>query len=194
MPIQDGYQAYGTQLLFADHATDFENSAPATAANSLVVGTPTNVQMNLSEVANGALWQSAKTGSLAIAGASGVWPKFWLLGACVEHTATPAAGTTCTWYWNPSPSDTAGTGNSGGCSGADAAYSAAGTAQLIRIGTMTLRNTVINIDTRIGKLWTPHLFGSLVFANDAGVAMVADADADEIHATLTPVFDRQVAA
>ncbi len=189
MPTQELFQRYGKQLLFADHSGDFDNSAPATAANSLIIGTPTNVQMNLSVVANSALWQSAKTASLAVAGTSGVWPKYWLLGACLEHAATPAAGTTCRFYWNPSPNVVAATGNSGGASGGDAAYSAAGTAQLMHIGTMTLRNTVINIDTRVGKLWMPHLFGSLIFENNSGVAMMAGADADEIHMTLTPAYD-----
>ena len=32
-------QKYGTQLLFADHATDF-GAAPATAGNSLIISTP----------------------------------------------------------------------------------------------------------------------------------------------------------
>jgi len=186
MATQKVLRKYGTQLLFADHATDF-GAAPATAANSLIIGSPTDVQMNLSVVADAALWQSAKTASLADTGSS--WPIGWRLGACLEHTATPAAGTTCSFWWNASPSVTAGTGNSGGASGADATYTAAGDTQLILIGTMTLRNTVINIDGNVGVLWLPDLYGSLVFRNDSGVAMVADGDADEIHITLTPLID-----
>ncbi len=197
MATQKGLQVYGEQLSFADHATDFTTggtpAGPLTAANSLIIGTPTEVQMNLSVVANGAYWQSAKTASLADVGSA--WPKKWKLGACLEHTATPAAGTTCSFWWNSSPSATVGTGNSGGTSGTDLAYTAAGTSQLIEIGTMTLRNTVINIDNNVGTLWLPDLYGSLVFFNSSGVAMVADADADEIHITLTAIIDdRQAAA
>ncbi len=186
MATQEVLQDYGTQLLFADHGTDF-GAAPATAANSLIIGAPTDVQMNLSVVANAALWQSAKTASLARTGTA--WPRWWKLGACLEHTATPAAGTTCSFFWNTSPSATAATGNSGGASGTDLAYTAAGTEQLIFIGDITLRNTVINIDDDIGTIWLPNLYGSLIFRNDSGVAMVADGDADEIHITLTPIID-----
>lgn len=186
MATQEVLQVYGGQLLFADHGTDFA-AAPATAANSLIIGAPTDVQMNLSVVADAALWQSAKTASLARTGSA--WPIKWRLGACLEHTATPAAGTTCSFWWNSSPNSTAATGNSGGCSGSDAAYTAAGTAQLILIGSITLRNQVVNIDNNVGTIWLPDLYGSLVFQNDSGVAMVGDGDADEIHMTLTPIID-----
>ena len=191
MATQETLQDYGTQLLFADHATDF-GAAPTTAANSLIIGSPTDVQMNLSVVADAAYWQSAKTATLARTGTA--WPIKWVFGACLEHTATPAAGTDCKFWWNPSPSATAGTANAGGASGTDLAYTAAGTDQLIFIGAMILRNNVINIDTNIGTIWLPHLYGSLVFQNNAGVAMVADADADEIHITATPVIDDLQAA
>ena len=186
MATQEVLQVYGDQLLFADHGTDF-SAAPTTAANSIIIGSPTDVQMNLSVVADGAYWQSAKTASLARTGSA--WPIQWVLGACLEHSATPAAGTNCRFWWAPSPSVTAGTGNSGGVSGTDLAYTAAGTGQLIFIGDIVLRNAVINIDTRIGTIWLPHLYGSLVMQNNAGVAMVADDDADEIHMTLTPIID-----
>jgi len=105
-----------------------------------------------------------------------------------------AIGCLSEFYWNPSPSATPATGNSGGTSGTDLAYTAVGTKQLILIGVMTLRNAVINIDNRIGWLRMPDLYGSLIFVNKSGVAMVADGDADEIHVTLTPVIDNLQAA
>jgi len=184
-------QKYGTQLLFADHATDF-GAAPATAANSLIIGSPTDVQMNLSVLANAAMWQSDKTATLADTGTA--WPIEWVFGACMEGAATPAAGTTYDFYWNASPSATAGNGNSGGCSGADGAYTAAGTAQLIFIGSLVCVANVINIDADIGRIWLPHLYGSLVIDNNSGVAMV-DTTADQIHFTMTPIIpDVQAAA
>lgn len=192
MATQKLLQKYGTQLLFADHATDF-GAAPATAANSLIIGSPTDVQMNLSVVAAAAAWQSAKTATLADTGSA--WPIYWSLSACLEHTATPVAGETCEFWWNASPSATAGTGNSGGASGVDEAFAVAGTPQLILIGVMTLRAAVANIQSDFGRLWMPHLYGSLIFVNKSTKAMVADADADEIHITLTPVIeDLQAAA
>ncbi len=106
----------------------------------------------------------------------------------MESTATPTAGFTFDFYWNASPSATAGNANAGGCSGLDATYTAAGHAQLIYIGSLVCVANVINIDTNIGTLWLPHLYGSLVMQNNSGVAMVADNDADQIHAVLTPII------
>lgn len=180
-------QQYGTQLLFADHATDF-GAAPATAANSLIIGTPTDVQMNLSVLADTAMWQSAKTAILAHnVGVNNDWPIEWVFGACMEAAATPAAGVTFDFFWNASPSATVGTGNSGGCSGVDATYTAAGTDQLIPLGSLVCRNNVINIDSAISIVTLPHLYGSLVIQNKSGVGMV-DTVADEIHFTLTPLI------
>ena len=176
---------YGTQLLFADHATDF-GAAPATAANSLIIGTPTDVQMDVSVIAAAAAWQSAKTATLAHTGV--LWPMYWELGACLESTATPAAGGTFDFYWNPSPNATAGTGNSGGASGADASYAIAGLPQLYWIGSMIVVANVINIDGLIGTISMPYLYGSLILVNNTNVAMVADGDADECHIVLTAVI------
>jgi len=185
-------QVYGTQLLFADHATDFA-AAPETAANSLIIGTPTDVQMNLSAIAAAAAWQSAKTATLAHTGTA--FPIDYILGACLESTATPTAGGTFDFYWNGSPSATAASGNSGLASGADEAFAIAGLPQLIFIGSMTVRAAVINIDANIGILRMPYLYGSLIVVNNTSAAMVADADADECHITLTPVIlDAQAAA
>jgi len=180
-------QEYGTQLSFADHATDFDNgtpSLPATAANNLIIGTPTEVQMNMSVIADANYWQSAKTATLVDTGTA--FPIEWVFGAVFEHTATPAAGTTMELWWNSSPNSTAASGNSGGASGTDLAYTAAGTDQLILIGTMTLRNTTTNIDANIGTIVMPYIYGSLVVQNNSGVAMVADADADNIYVVATP--------
>ena len=112
----------------------------------------------------------------------------------MEAAATPAAGATFDFYWNASPSATAGTGNSGGCSGTDAAYTAAGLAQLIPIGSLVCRANVINIDANVGRLRMPYLYGSLVIVNSTAVGMV-DTTADQIHFTLTPLIpDLQAAA
>ncbi|HUT92497.1 MAG TPA: hypothetical protein VMY37_23590 [Thermoguttaceae bacterium] len=193
MTTQAVLQKYGTQLMFADHATDFAGQAPATAANSYIVGSPTSVQMNFSIIAAAAAWESAKTATLAHTGSA--WPMEWVLGAVMESTATPAAGGTFDFYWNASPSATAGTGNSGEASGLDSAIAITHLLALIPIGSMTVRANVINKDSNIGTLWLPHLYGSLIMVNNTSVAMVADADADECFAVLTPIIpDVQAAA
>ena len=184
-------QVYGTQLLFADHATDF-GAAPATVAHSLIIGAPTDVQMNLSTIAAAAGWESAKTATLADVGSA--FPIEWVLGACMESTATPAAGGTFDFFWNPSPSATAGTGTSGGATGVDASYAVAGKAQLSYIGSMVVRANVINISADIGRLTLPYLYGSLVVINSTSVAMQADDDADNSHIVLTPVIPQSQAA
>lgn len=199
MTTQKLLQRYGTQLLFAD-ATDFPSSGlgpPATAANSLIIGTPTKVQMNMSTIAAAAAWESAKTATLVDVGASVGYPREWVLGACMESTATPAAGGTFDFYWNASPNSTAGTGNSGGTSGTDSAYTytASSLKQLIFIGSMTVRANVLNIEAVVGKLILPFLYGSLIVVNNTSVAMQADGVADQTHVVLTPVIpDLQAAA
>ena len=185
---------YGTQLLFADHATDF-GAAPATTANSYIIGTPTDVQMNFSVIAAAAAWESAKTATLADTGTA--WPDHWVLGAAMESTATPADGGTFDFYWNSSPNATAGTGNSGVASGVDSSIVVTGSNlnQLVKIGTLVVLAQVINKNAYIGVLDMPYLYGSLIIVNNTSVAMVADADADECFATLTPIYpDIQAAA
>lgn len=183
-------QQFGTQLLFADHATDFDNgtpSLPTTVANTFNVGTPTEVQMNLSIIAAAAGWESAKTGSLADTGTA--WPEFWRLGAVMESAATPADGGSFDFYWNGSTSATAGTGNSGVASGVDSSIVVTGSnlRQLTHIGSLFVLNQIINKDSDIGILKMPYLYGSLIIVNNTSVGMVGDADADECFAVLTPV-------
>lgn len=177
----------GTQLLFADHATDF-GAAPATAANSYIIGSPTDVQMNLSVIAAAAAWESAKTATLADTGTA--WPDHWVLGAVMESTATPADGGSFDFYWNASTNPTAGTGNSGVASGTDASIvvTASNLLQLTYIGSLSVLAAVINKNSNIGILDMPYLYGSLIMVNNTSVAMVADGDADECFAVLTAVY------
>ena len=191
MATQKMLAQYGTQLLFADHATDV-GAAPATTANTYIFGAPTDVQMNLSVIAAAAAWESAKTATLAHTGTA--WPEGWVLGAVMESTATPAAGGTFDFYWNASPNATAGTGNSGEASGVDSAIVITQLTSLIFIGSLTVRNNVINKDSNIGRLRMPYLYGSLIMVNNTNVAMVADGDADECFITLTPIIPYAQAA
>ncbi len=194
MATQAILQQTGTQLLFAD-VTDFPNSGagpPTTGANSLIIGTPTKVQIDCTGVAAAAGRESDKTATLAQTGTA--WPEYWVLGACLEHVATPTAGETVEFYWNASPNSTAATGNSGGATGSDADFTVVGKSQLIWIGAMTLRAATINIDACIGRLYVPYLYGSLIIVNTCPTKAMGAA-MDEQHAVLTPVYpDLQASA
>lgn len=176
---------YGaTQLLYADHATDF-GSAPATAANSLIIGTPTDVQMDLTGVAaTGGARESAKADLGAIRDVQ------YYVDACLEFESAPTDGGTVDFYWGSSPSGTAGTGNYGVLTGADAAITdtAGNLGQLQYIGSLSVKNAVVNIG-RVG-LFTPyHRYGSLVVVNNASTALRSTATAmDETHICLTPML------
>lgn len=174
-----------TQLLFADHATDF-GAAPATAANSLIIGTPTDVQIDLTGLTDTSGRQSAKTGDLGDPRAS-----LYRVDACIEWESAPTdnAGTV-DFYWAGSPSSTAGTGNAGGASGSDASFThtAGIRSQLKYIGSLTIRNNVINIGF-VGFLQPEHRYGSLIVINNSGGALRSTATAmDETHITLTPAI------
>lgn len=177
---------YGTQLLFADHATDF-GAAPATAGNSLIIGTPTDVQIDLTGLAaSGGARHSAKTGDLGATRA-----RSFRVDACLEFEAAPTDAGIVAFYWAGSPSSTAATGNPGGVTGSDAAYTeTTGTlGQLQLIGAMTVRNDVINIGY-VGTFIPEHRYGSLVVLNNADAALRSTATAmDETHITITPIID-----
>jgi hypothetical protein len=173
----------GTQLLFADHAADFGGS-PATAANSLIIGTPSGVQIDLTGVAaSGGARESAKVG-LGDPRAS-----MYRVDACIEFEAAPSDGGFVEFYWAESPSGTAGTGNPGGVSGSDAAYTVTqgGVGQLKYIGAMPVRANVINIGYA-GRIMPEHQYGSIVVVNNTDQAFRSTATAmDETHITLTPL-------
>ena len=174
---------YGTpQLLFADHVGDF-GSAPTTAANSLIIGTPTDVEMTLDTIgASGVAWQSDKTATLGA-----TRPPLYRVDACIEFAVAPAEGDTVDFYWAGSPSATAGTGNPGGVTGADGTFtdSTGNLGEMQYIGSLICRANVICIG-KVGMFSPEHLYGSLVLVNQ--VAQTFATTADETHITLTPII------
>lgn len=185
MAANDTKIKYGaTQLLFADHATDF-GSAPATAANSLIIGTPTDVQIDLTGVAaSGGARSSEKTADLGD-------PRDvqYLVEACLEFESAPTDGGSVAFYWANSPSGTAGTGNPAGLDGTDAAFTdtTGNLGQMQYIGSLSVRNNVINIGI-VGFLTPWHRYGMLVVVNNASTALRSTATAmDETHITMTPI-------
>lgn len=188
-------QQAGTQFLFADHGTDF-GAAPATAANTLIQGTPTDVQIDLTGLADAAARASAKSGSLWAGTGSDEAALVYKVDACLEWESAPtdSAGTV-DFYWAPSASATAATGNPGGVTGSDAAFTETdgNLGQMTFIGSLTIRNNVINIG-HVGWLIPYEEYGSLVIVNNSGGALRSTATAmDETHIVFTPYVLDQAA-
>lgn len=175
----------GAQFLFANHAGDF-GAAPATAANSLIIGTPTDVEIDLTGVAaSGGARHSAK-GDLTTP-----WSREWSVDACLEFEAAPTDDDTVAFYWAASPSATAATGNPGGVTGSDAAFTDTdgNLGQMQFIGSLVVRNNVINIG-RVGLFTPAYQYGSLVIVNQADQALRSTATAmDETHVVMTELID-----
>lgn len=175
----------GLQFLFADHATDF-GAAPATAANSLIIGAPTDVDMDLTGVAaSGGARESDKLDLTT------PWSGLWTVDACLEFETAPADAGLVHFYWGASPNSTAGTGNPGALTGVDAAVTdtAGLLGQLQYIGALTVRNNVINIG-HVGVFTPVFQYGILVVVNQASTALRSSAPAmDETHIVMTELIE-----
>lgn len=180
----------GAQFLFADHATDF-GAAPDTAANSIIIGAPTDVQIDLTGVAaSGGAREAAK------ADLTTPWAAQWAVNACLEFETAPADGGVVEFYWGASPSATAATGNPGVLTGSDAAITdtAGNLGQLQLIGILSLKNTVINIGF-VGVFSPIFRYGGLVIVNKGSTALRSTATAmDETHIVMTEIIDEIQAA
>ena len=107
----------------------------------------------------------------------------------------PNAGRTLEYWWSSSPSATAGTQNTGACSGTDSAYtgSTGGSidetkAQLQYVGVLVLTpdaDTVIQIQEFI--FFPLQQYGMPVLVNKSGQALEGDDDSHRI--TVTPLID-----
>lgn len=168
------------QILFADHATDF-GSAPATAANSLILGTATDCQIDTTSLAaSGGSRQSAKFDF----GASRA--PLYRLDACVELATTGVDNEFIDFYLGGSPSGTAGTGNPAGLTGSDAAFTETDglLGKLQKIGPLWVHAATLIIGY-VGLVVPQHRYGILVVENSCADAFAATVD--EIHFTLTPI-------
>lgn len=179
-------QKVGTQ--FAFYVTgDF---SPADAGTNYKVGTPTDVLLTLSAVANAAGQQSSK----ADLGATRARAYECLVS--VDYTGeTPAAGT-IDIYWAPSVSTTAATGNIAGNSGVDgvAPDGALGSITLADflllceyIGSMVTHDGISVQNGPAGILVSPSRFGQIILVNNGGDAF--EADNVEMGVFLNPIVD-----
>jgi hypothetical protein len=183
--MTDVLRKHGLQLLFADHAGDF-SAVPNTADNTLVIGTPTNIQIDLTGVAAaGGSRQAAK------ANLTTPWAVQWMMYACLEFETAPADGGVVDFYWAEAPESTATVGNAGGTTGSDAAFTdtTGNLGQMTRIGSLIVVNNVISIG-KVGLLTPKVQFGNLVIVNNASTALRSTATAmDETHIVLNEVID-----
>lgn len=157
---------------FQDTAT----YAPA-VANIIEVGTPTNVEMDMTNIANGAAVQSNK---FDWGNGSDIWAPAYTFFGCIEFfTTAPTTKTTLDLYIGETTNSIAANGNPGFLTGVDGAYT--GTPadltealdQLDFIGSLVL---TADIEFQIGRfgVWAPTMRrASLVIVNNSGQAMAA---------------------
>lgn len=177
----------GTQLSFADHGGDFS----PTAGTTLETGTPTDVDMATTDLADGSAVNSDKVDLGATRAAQ------YSVDAAFELAATPTAGEPIELYWSPSPISAAGNGNPGKPDGVDGAYTGDGAGsvaesvlqmQLIGFFISTDLPTATGVQVAHVGVFTPaHRYGQLVVVNNAGAAF--HSDDVECHVVMTPIID-----
>lgn len=178
-------QKTGTQIIFADHATDFVGG---TAKNSLEVA-GTDVQIDLTSLADTSGRESAKVDLGATRAAA-----YSVMAAMEPVTGGFTTGDPIDFYWAPSPISTAANGNPGQIDGVDgAAPSGAGTLdellkQCIFIGSLICENTADTTQVGVvGRFSPPERYGILIVVNNGGAAFIADAA--EHHVVFNPIVD-----
>lgn len=145
--------------------------------------------MTMASLANNAARQGAK-GDLGATRAA----RFSVLVE-INMNVAPASGATVEFYWSSSPSGTAGTQNTGACSGTDAAYTgSAGDSmddtkkQLLLVGVLVLTSDADAVVQRQEFVFSPpQRYGMPVLVNKGGQALEGDNDDHQI--TLTPIVD-----
>jgi hypothetical protein len=156
----------GTQLVWAD-ATDFDNYPYAD-----------DYQLDLTGLTNGAARQGAQ-GDLGETRA-----RQWSVTLNVEINVAPVSATTVDVYWAPSADSVPASGNPGGITGSDAAYT--GTAgdslddslkQLDFLGSLICTADIHPAEQHqlVSVYRPPTRYGSPVVYNKSGQAMVPDA-------------------
>ena len=179
-------QKVGTQICFADHATDFAGGA---AQTSLEQAGGTDVQLDLTGLADGSGRESAKVDLGATRA------RAYSVMASFEFAATPVTGDLVNLYWAPSPDATAANGNPMNIDGADAAApSGIGTlAELLKacifIGSFICTNdpTTAVQTAYVGMLAPPERYGILIVENQSAAAF--HSDAVETHIVFNPIVD-----
>lgn len=172
-------QKTGTPKVWAD-ATDW----PGGGAHGI---SDDNYQLNLDTLATTKARQGVK-GDLGATRAAEYYIKVGL-----EWGTAPAAGGVVNVYWSSSESETAATGNDGGCSGADAAYKDAEEDEWVKqlIGPFPFTATNDGAGTAqiqvVGRFRPPSRYGMPVVHNRSSHAF--DTDAANMFVALIPIVD-----
>ncbi len=187
--IKDAASTTPKQISFATHAS----YAPG-ANNVIEIGTPTEVELSMLDLADAAAVQSVKADLGAVRASR------YVITACLEYqVAAPTTGTLVTFYWAASGQSGAAVGNPGYASGADGAYAGGdatlveGLSQLALIGTMLVTADIEFQIADCGVFSPTHRYGSLIVKNDTG-QKIADTDIIETAVVLTPIVDDIAAA
>lgn len=175
----------GTQIRFFVTGS-FVPDDPAT---DFTIGTPTDVTLTLAAVANLSARQSDKV-DLGATRAD----EYEVLG-CVDFTGeTPVTGEHIDYYWAPSTSGTAATGNVAGNSGidGDAPDGALGSItlaefllQCIFIGSLVVHDGAVVQNGYVGRFRPPGRYGQLIIVNNGDD--VFEADDVEMHQVFNPI-------
>ena len=177
----------GTQIRFFVTAS----FSPVDPATNYTVATSTDVVLTLTGVLDTEGRQSTKLDLGATRAA-----RYSVFG-CVDYTAlSPSATGSIDYYWAPSASTTAGTGNVAGNSGTDgdAPDGALGTITLAEfvkmcqfIGSLRTHDGGVVQNGYVGTFSPAERFGQLVLVNNGGATFMAD-DV-EMHQVMNPIID-----
>ena len=187
--VKDAADATPKQISFATHAT----YAPGTN-NVIEIGTPTEVEMSLLDLADTAAVQSAKFDFGAVGA------RDYILTCCLEYqVAAPTTGTLVEFYLALSGQSGAAVGNPGYATGADGAYTGTpgtlveGIAQLVFIGSIVVSADLEFQIADIGVFSPKHRYGMLIVKNESGQT-IADTDIIETAVVMTPIVTDIAAA
>jgi len=170
--------------------------SPVDPATDWTIGTPTDVVLTLTAVADTEARQSTKVDLGALRAA-----RYEVFG-CVDFTGeTPTDGEVIEYYWAPSTNTTQANGNVAGNSGADA--DAPGGAlgsititqfvkQCIFIGNLIIHDGAgggggVVQNGYVGTFSPPTRYGQLIVKNESGD--VFEADDVEMHQVMNPIVD-----
>lgn len=177
----------GTQLRFCVSG----DYSPADPGTDFTEGSPTNVLLTLSGVANAAGRQSNKVDLGATRAA-----RYSVLAAVDFTGESPSATGLVDLYWAPSSSVTTGTGNVAGNSGSDGAApdGALGSITLneflkicIYIGTLFTHDGAVVQNGYVGIFSPPTQYGQIILVNNGGAAF--EADNVEMAVFVNPIID-----
>ena len=187
--IKDAVDATPKQISFATHA-----SYVPTGGNIIEIGTPTEVEMSLLDLADGAAVQSTKADLGAVRASR------YVVTCCLEYqVAAPTTATLVEFYWSASGQATAANGNPGYATGADGAYTGTpatlveGIAQLQFLGSLIVSADLEFQIADVGVFSPKHRYGNLIVKNETG-QKIADTDIVESAVVFTPIVDDIAAA